>query len=167
MIQKSSPRLHGAARYRTKGRHTMQAIAKDPASRKRTLPTGLPTILLVENDVTVCNLVACLLQRDGYAVLKARQGAEALVFSEEFDGSLYLLLTDLSLGSRMGGRQLAGVIRRARPGIPVLYMSGMVEDEGVSEEILRGEARFLPKPFTTFALLEAVRLSLGRPLPAR
>ncbi|HLP42802.1 MAG TPA: response regulator [Fibrobacteria bacterium] len=145
----------------------MQAIANDPASRKRTPPTGQPTILLVESDATVCNLVACLLQRDGYAVLKARQGAEALAFSEEFDGSLHLLFTDLSLGSLMGGRQLAGAVRRARPGLPVLYMSGMVEDEGVSEEILRGEARFLPKPFSTFALVEAVRLSLGRPLSAR
>lgn len=145
----------------------MQAIASDPASRKRTQPTWQPTILLVESDATVCNLVACLLQHNGYAVLKAHQGAEALVFSDEFDGSLHLLITDLSLGSRMGGRQLAGAIRRARPGIPVLYMSGMVEDEGVSEEILRGEARFLPKPFSTFALVEAVRLSLGRPLPTR
>lgn len=146
---------------------TMQAIADSAALRRRTHPTGQATILLVENDATVCDLVARLLLREGYAVLKARQGVEALALSEEFEGSLHLLLTDLGLGPLMGGRQLAGAIRRARPGIPVLYISGMVEDGEVSEEILREEARFLPKPFSTSALVEAVRLSIGRTLSAQ
>ena len=125
-------------------------------------PAG-ETILLVEDDAAVREFVAAVLKRDGYAVLKARHSSEALTFNDEFTGPIDLLLTDLCMPPHINGRRLAQAIREARPGIPVLYISGFVDDANLHQELASGQSRFLPKPFSPDALSECVRQALLRP----
>src|SRR5689334_10231622 len=101
----------------------------DPISARKAHAAGSRTVLLVEDEASVRELVAAILTRAGFSVLKARHSAEALHFNHEYDGSIHLLLTDLCMTPHINGRQLAGLVRHTRPGIPVLYISGYVDDE--------------------------------------
>lgn len=130
--------------------------------RRMPRPDG-ETILLVEDDAAVREFVAAVLKRDGYSVLKARHSAEALAFNFEFPGTIDLLLTDLCMPPHINGRCLAQAIRESRPGIPVLYISGYVDDSQVEKELIAGLSRFLPKPFSPDALSSCVRQALLRP----
>lgn len=123
---------------------------------------GSPTVLVVEDEGMVRDLVTGILQTHGFLVLKARQSTEALCFSDEFPGTIHLLLTDLCMPPHANGRMLAGRIRAARPGTPVVYMSGFVDDDHVVGEIQEGLAFFLPKPFSPESLLATVRLALAK-----
>jgi two-component system, cell cycle sensor histidine kinase and response regulator CckA len=137
------------------------------APRKRFTPAESPTVLVAEDEGLVRDLVCRILQANGYAVLKAKQSTEALYFNGEFDGPIHLLLTDLCMPPHINGRMLAGQIRAVRPGIPVIYMSGFVDDDQVAGEIQKGMAHFLPKPFTPEALMATVQLALTKqPEPA-
>lgn len=139
------------------------AGAKPP---KRALSTGSQTVLLVEDESMVRELVASVLQSGGYTVIKARHSTEALYFNGEFDGPVHLLLTDLCMSPHLNGRRLAELVRISRPGIPVLYMSGYVDDEEVFREVQNDKALFLSKPFSPDALLTTVRRALSRLAPA-
>ena len=123
---------------------------------------GSPTVLVVEDEGMVRDLVAGILQAHGFLVLKARQSSEALCFSEEFPGTIHLLLTDLCMPPHLNGRMLAERIRASRPGTPVVYMSGFVDDDHVVDEIQGGMAHFLPKPFSPESLMATVRLAMAR-----
>lgn len=142
----------------------MNASAIRPTSGNRSLLSNPPTILLVEDDPAVRNLVGQILRVKGYAVLKARHGAEALHFTVEYPGFIHLLLTDVCMGPYINGRLLAERIRAARPGIPVLYMSGFADDDEVAREVETGAAHFLSKPFTPHSLLDAVRKCVACPV---
>lgn len=144
----------------------MHTIANGASPQKRSTSAYPYTILLVEDDSVVRELVARQLQRAGYSVLKARHSDEALHFNGEFDGPIHLLLTDLCMAPHMNGRKLAERIRPSRPGMRVLYISGFVDDDIVVDEIEHGMANFLPKPFTPDILLESVRLALIQPIVA-
>lgn len=126
------------------------------------MPDESPTVLVVEDEGMVRNLVCGILQAHGYGVLKARQSIEALRFSEEFPGTIHLVLTDICMPPHLNGRILAGRIRASRPGTPVVYMSGFVDDDRVAEEIQGGQAHFLPKPFSPEALLSTVQQALAK-----
>ena len=141
----------------------MQAGAVGSTPRNRSMSANAQTVLVVEDDAAVRELVARLMQRAGYAVLKARHSDEALYFSVEFTGSIHLLITDLCMAPHFNGRRLAEMIRRDRPDIRVLYISGFVDDDAVVTEIELGLAHFLPKPFTPEILLESVRLAMAEP----
>lgn len=132
------------------------------APRKRSTPAESPMVLVVEDEGMVRDLVCGILQAQGFAVLKARQSTEALHFSGEFAGTIHLLLTDLCMPPHLNGRMLAEQIRATRPGIPVVYMSGFVDDDQVVGEIQQGLAQFLPKPFSPEALMATVNLALAK-----
>lgn len=129
---------------------------------RRALSAGSSTVLLVEDEAAVRELVASLLQREGYAVIKARHSTEALLFNLEFTGDIHLLLTDLCMAPHANGRRLAEQVRASRPGIAVLYMSGFVDDPEMGRELQAGTALFLPKPFRPDVLVQTVRLALSR-----
>jgi CheY-like chemotaxis protein len=97
-----------------------------------------------------------VLQRHGYHVLEAASSEAALARLGETDGAVDLLLTDVML-SGMDGGQLARCLRRGRPELRVLFMSGYA-DPGV---VLLPNADVLAKPFTAQALLSRVRESLS------
>jgi two-component system cell cycle sensor histidine kinase/response regulator CckA len=117
---------------------------------------GSETILVVEDSDTVLGLVRAVLQNEGYNVLAAGHGEEALRICREFDGRIRLVLTDMVMPN-MNGLELAGRLRALRPGTKILFMSGYTE-EGVHEEglISTGDP-FLQKPFTPKALAARIR----------
>jgi CheY-like chemotaxis protein len=127
---------------------------------------GTETVLLVENEDAVRLFLREALQRNGYRVLEARHGGEALEVATRFLGPIDILVTDVVMPV-MGGRELVDRLRE-RPGAPaVLYMSGYAESEIVHRGVLRDGSRLLEKPFTPAELLEAVRATLDEARRAR
>ena len=118
------------------------------------------TILVVDDDESVVNLVSSILEGGGYRVLRARHSDEALDISAVYREEIDLLVTDVKMDPYMTGFQLAQCLRLMRVEIKVLYISGFVEDEMVRYEVENAVARFLQKPFPPQALLEKVREAL-------
>jgi PAS domain S-box-containing protein len=123
---------------------------------------GTETILLVEDDDTVRALAQRVLAEQGYRVLPARDGQEALVVSQTHTGPLHLMVTDVVM-PRMSGPELAQVLTADRPDLLVLYVSGYMDDAIVRHGLIEASAPFLPKPYTPSMLLARVRQVLSAP----
>jgi len=114
------------------------------------------TILLVEDEAVVRQLVRGVLQMNGFNVIEATNGLEALATSQEYAGPIDLLLTDVVM-PRMGGRELAEHLRQMRPATKSLFMSGYTDDAIVHHGVLDAGLAFIQKPFTPAALIRKVR----------
>ena len=114
-------------------------------------------ILLVEDEVIVQNVARIVLEREGYFVLAAGDGEEALVISRQYSGPIHLCLTDVKM-PRMDGLQLRQHMIRERPNTSVLLMSGQVGAQDIDATPL------LPEPFVPATLREAVRNVLASPV---
>ena len=123
------------------------------------------TILVVEDGEAVRNLVCLMLVQNGYGVLEARDGREALRLCETHPEPIQLVLTDLVMPN-MKGAELAERLRRARPGLRILLMSGY-PDEPVVQRPGREPLALLPKPFTSVELVEKIRQILDAPWNGR
>jgi two-component system cell cycle sensor histidine kinase/response regulator CckA len=120
---------------------------------------GCETVLLVEDADGIRALAARVLRARGYRVLEAANGEEALAAVRGENGTIDLLLTDMIM-PRMGGAELAAAMRRERPGLPCVFMSGYPGEHTLNT--LHGPEEFLQKPFTTSSLVERVRLVLDQ-----
>ena len=118
--------------------------------------SGIETLLLVEDAAAVRAVMRRSLERFGYTVVEAPDGQTALVHAARSAAVIDLLVTDLVLPA-MSGRQLAARLRETRPDLPVVYMSGHTDDVVLRSGDLEKRATFLQKPFTTEALVRAVR----------
>ena len=127
---------------------------------KAPLPSGEETLLLVDDEEMVRDIAARILEKQGYRVLQARNGADALQIQSEYDGDVHLLITDVVM-PLMGGRELEERIHRLRPTLKTLYMSGYTQNVIVQEGVLREGVVLLVKPFAASDLLEKVREALG------
>jgi signal transduction histidine kinase/CheY-like chemotaxis protein len=116
------------------------------------------TILLVEDDPFVRQPIRRLLERNGYRVLEAASGREALDAWEARRGDVQLLLTDVVMPGGMSGRELASRLVQRGAGLKIIYTSGYAADAAASQ--LAASDLFLPKPCPPEALLEAIRRSL-------
>jgi PAS domain S-box-containing protein len=132
-----------------------------PISKTRAeLPRGTETVLLAEDEEAVRTLVARTLRAQGYTVLEATNGAEALAIAEQHIGApIRLLLTDMIM-PQLGGYELAQRLRRQLPGIRVLLMSGYTDNAVIQSGALDSRITFLQKPFTPAALAHSVRQTL-------
>ena len=119
------------------------------------------TILVVEDGDAVRNLVCLMLVQNGYGVLEARDGREALRLCEAHPEPIELVLTDLVM-PHMKGAELAERLRRARPALRILLMSGYA-GEPVVPRLARNPVAFLSKPFTSVELVEKIREVLDAP----
>ncbi len=117
---------------------------------------GTETVLLVEDQPGVRALLRQALEQNGYAVLEAGNGSEALECSRQHRGSIELLLTDLVM-PKMGGPEVAAQLSRERPKIKVLYMTGYSKDAMARRKIANGPHHLLQKPFTPDVLIRMVR----------
>ncbi len=120
------------------------------------VPHGSETILLVEDDDGVRELVAGVLRDRGYTVLMAHDGDQALEIATEHPRDIHALVTDVVMPG-MSGRQIAQRVAGQRPGIRVLYMSGYTDDAIVRHGVLEVGAAFIQKPFSSAALARKVR----------
>lgn len=125
---------------------------------------GTETILLVEDEAAVRRIARLALDSQGYHVLEAASGAEALALSDQYPDPIQLLVTDVVMPS-MGGRQLAEAMRLRRPGLRVLYVSGHTDDAVVVHGVVASVESFLQKPFTPRSLAQKVRTVLDAPPP--
>jgi PAS domain S-box-containing protein len=122
---------------------------------------GTETVLVVEDEAAVRNLVRTVLGRKGYAVLAAQDGAAALDLLEKHTGVIHVLLTDVVMPG-MNGRDLAARVRAHRPTIKVVFMSGYTADVPTELGTEDGTA-FLSKPFNERALAAKLREVLDTP----
>jgi CheY-like chemotaxis protein len=122
---------------------------------------GTETVLLVEDEEGVRKLVQGILVRQGYNVLEATSGEEALEVMHEHTGKIDLLLSDVVLVG-MSGRELSERMRIQMPTLRVIYMSGYTDDAIVRHGVLTESAEFLQKPFSSDILLRKVRAVLEK-----
>jgi PAS domain S-box-containing protein len=125
-------------------------------------PTGgSETILLVEDEEAVRTLASRVLTGQGYVVLEARHGGEALAIAEQAAGRIDLVLTDVIM-PEMGGQELVERITQMLPDVRVMYMSGYTEADKLQPGIRDSEYPFLQKPFAADSLIVMVREALDR-----
>ncbi len=122
---------------------------------------GTETILVVDDEEALREVTRRILTRNGYTVVTASSGAEAIEIAASHVGPIDLLLTDVIMPT-MQGPAVANEIRQLRPGIRVLFMSGHAQPVLESEALLGTEFVLVEKPFDQAILLENVRKVLDR-----
>jgi len=132
--------------------------------RRPGVPKGSETVLLVEDQKELRELVCQMLEMNGYTVVAASDGFEAIEICGKFEGPIQLMLSDVVM-PQMGGRELAQRLTALRPDLKVLYMSGYTSDAIVHHGILDPDTAFLQKPFTPDGLAVKVREVLDAAAP--
>ena len=123
---------------------------------------GSETVLLVEDERQVSELVTRALRKSGYTVLPASCGADALEILKTSATRIDLLLTDIVMPG-INGRKLADRIKLMQPDIQVLYMSGYSDDAVLRHGVEAATMQFIGKPFSIKALKAKVRETLTPP----
>jgi len=123
---------------------------------------GTETILLVEDETAILELGLYILEQRGYTVLTAPTPTRALALAKEYPQTIDLLITDVIL-PEMDGQELAGKIRRIRPAIKVLFISGYTADIIARHGVLNSGVHFLEKPFSARRLGRKVREVIDQP----
>jgi two-component system, cell cycle sensor histidine kinase and response regulator CckA len=123
------------------------------------LPGGSETILVVEDEASVRSSIKRILSRQGYTVLEARDGADALQVIAETKRPIDLVMTDLMM-PQMGGRELIPKLQTLSKPPRVLVMSGHDEQAAMRGDSFPPGTVFLEKPFTVEELLQTVRAAL-------
>jgi two-component system cell cycle sensor histidine kinase/response regulator CckA len=121
--------------------------------------SGTETILLVEDEAIVRDLVCEILRESGYVVLSAQSGTDAMKITGEQAKPIDLLITDVVM-PEMSGPELANILRRARGEMSVLYMSGYTDDAVLVRQGLPENSAFIRKPYTPQQFLQKVRETL-------
>jgi PAS domain S-box-containing protein len=137
--------------------------AAEPAVRIEHLPAtdraGSETVLVVDDQPSVLNVVRHILERAGYRVVTATDAESAVAAAHADADSIALVLTDVVLPG-VDGREVARRVRDVLPAARVLFMSGYVEEGAAMAALSDPRTAFLPKPFTTSQLRAAVRALL-------
>ena len=165
----TSFQAHAAIRKEAAGR---PAIAANWLLTARSLlgelaePAEVPLhhlILVADDESSVRHFVKTILNREGYQVLEAVDGDDALALARKVAGAVDLVVTDIEM-ARMGGRALGKAIRETYPTVPVIYISGFTQDPDLTglHDPEQGFA-FVGKPFQPSVLLETVSRMLKQP----
>jgi two-component system, cell cycle sensor histidine kinase and response regulator CckA len=145
------------------------ASAQEPlreAAAGRRAARGSETILVVEDQDEVRRLAISILKRNGYRVVEAANGADALSLADTCTDPIDLLITDVVMPG-MTGRELATRLSASRERLKVLYMSGYAADVIAKQGVIDAGMAYLPKPFAPAELAAKVREVLGEPEPRR
>ena len=141
---------------------TMEPPSKTLVDSTRYASRGTETVLLVEDDQAVRRITRIALQAQGYTVLEASGGAAGLEQARTYPGEIHLLISDVVM-PEMGGRQLLDAVRKHRPDLRVLFMSGYTDDAVLLHGVVEATDAFLQKPFTPLSLARKVREVIDTP----
>jgi PAS domain S-box-containing protein len=119
-------------------------------------PRGSETILFVEDEESVRELVRDYLKGTGYNVLEATDGVQAIEVAEVHKGPIHILVTDVVM-PRLSGRELASRIAEKRPNAKLLFISGYTDDSIFRHGVLEGGVAYLQKPFNLKAIAQKIR----------
>jgi len=154
------------------GRHCLTHVSGECAGSRWTKPApsitavsgepGPETILVVDDEAGIRELVHKILRRHGYEVLEAGDGEKALAIWREHRGTIDLLITDVIM-PRMGGSELVDRLHQQGFNPKVLYVSGYTDDPNIYTGNFPPGTAFLQKPFTLASLLDRVREVLKTP----
>lgn len=122
-------------------------------------PAATETVLVVEDEPALRNLTVHVLKANGYRVLSAESALRTLALARQYDSKIDLLLTDVVMPD-LPGPDLVSEMKKIRPGMKVLYMSGYSKDAMVEQGLLRDDSTLIVKPFSTRALLNKMRAVL-------
>ena len=139
-----------------------EVAASEPVTTGAKPFSGTETILLVEDDAQLRALARLILQANGYTVLEACHGKEAIQVCERHSGPIHLMMTDVVM-PEMGGPEAAGRLSSLRSDLKVLFLSGYADEAVHRHGMLAPSAAFLPKPFTPDGLARKVREVLDAP----
>jgi signal transduction histidine kinase len=132
-------------------------VAASSVHKTGPLRRGTETLLVVEDEPSVRHLAQGVLKAQGYDVLTAPNGQDALRVAREHKGQpIALVITDVIM-PRMGGKVMAEWLKIAYPDLKVLFTSGYTEDTIAHHGVLDGGVEFLPKPYTPATLTRKVR----------
>jgi DNA-binding response OmpR family regulator len=124
-----------------------------------------PTVLVVDDEEDLRDIMRRMLERRGFATLVAGDSEQAIALCRDHPGVIDVLVTDLGLPGVSGGdlaRNAAGL----RPGMGVIYISGLPKDIAVAKGLIGVDALLVKKPFTSDLLMEALRLTLAEKTPS-
>jgi two-component system, cell cycle sensor histidine kinase and response regulator CckA len=155
---------HGSAFKIYLPRVEAEAQPTPKATADLPLPNGTETILLVEDDNGVRDLAQRILQKQGYRILAAPNGPEALQLAAHHRGPIHLLVADVVMPG-LNGKALADQLTALYPSLKVLFMSGYTENAIAHHHVLDPGVVLLPKPFNARALAQQVRAVLDAPHP--
>jgi two-component system cell cycle sensor histidine kinase/response regulator CckA len=131
-----------------------------PLSVNAAKSRALPVILLVEDEEFVREVVADILEFEGYRVFRTRNAQEAKAAFHRYGEIVQLLITDVVLPGQ-NGLDLARELRSDDPSLRILFVSGFPENAWTRQEHLEGENLYLPKPFSAESLMQAVRRAMA------
>ncbi len=130
--------------------------AGDNSATTKSVARGSETILLVEDEDAVRSLACRILEKQGYRILPAMNGRDAMDIATREEGRIDLVLTDIVMPG-LNGRGLVEKLSGVRPSIKSLYMSGYTDDDIIRRGFAEPSKAFLQKPFTSEALIQTVR----------
>ncbi len=169
IIQQSNGHIHGESQvdkgtqfkiYLPRVREVEDSILSHevPVS----LPQGTETILLAEDEPSLRQLMARVLRTQGYTVLEAADGHEALALAQKNGAKIQLLLTDVIMPG-LSGKMLAEWLGQVNPAVRVLFISGYINNNAVRDAMSRPGTFFLQKPFNPLDLTGKVREAIESP----
>ncbi len=122
---------------------------------------GSETLLVVEDESVLRNLLRRILGNHGYTVIEAANGEEALQQLEQHQGEVHLLITDMVMPS-MGGEELVERLKRSGKELKVLFMSGYTDTPVTEKHLIEPGLAFIQKPYTPNEILQKVRQVLDK-----
>jgi two-component system, cell cycle sensor histidine kinase and response regulator CckA len=138
--------------------------SSDSSTEEQKLPRGNgERILVVDDEAEVLHVTQLILEKHGYKVLMAENGAEGVALFAKEHGRIDLVLTD-SMMPVMDGLAMIREIRSIQPAIKIIMLSGMIENHRTAEAVHNGQILFVEKPFSSAKLLTAVHRAIGHPI---
>lgn len=114
------------------------------------------TVLIAEDDETIRRMIKSIMEAEGYKILEAADGEEAIAISKKYDGEIKLLLSDVIM-PKINGRELALTLQKNRPTMEVIFMSGYTDDVISHHGVLDEGVHFIQKPITPSVLAKKLK----------
>jgi PAS domain S-box-containing protein len=142
-------------------------ISRESASpRTETAARGTETLLVVEDEQAVRKASAEFLRMQGYQVLEAKDGIDAVSVAQQYKSTIHLVVTDVVMPNMSGG-ELAKALEKARPEVKILFVSGYAGETVLNHKVIDLQTNFLQKPYSLKQLSIKIRAALqsGNPAP--